>query len=167
MEKNPADVLTEIFSKYIGMHENGGSNRAPWLDAIQMKAGMKGQPWCAIILFYEIIPKAELVLGRQSVLQASAHVRTAAKLNKTWLKKDPEAGDVFFLGKKGASTGHMGYVKKVSLDGKWYETIEGNTSAADGSNRDGGEVAEHKRPRGDHQGFEELGFATPFPTYKI
>jgi hypothetical protein len=59
----------------------------------------------------------------------------------------------------------MGIVTGIGRDakGEYYLTIEGNTSASDGSNRDGGEVAAHKRYRGPHQGFEELGFANPFP----
>lgn len=164
-----ADLTTEIFSKYIGKHENGGTNRAPWLDVIQRKAGMIGQPWCALIIFWEILPKVELLLGRKSVLAPSAHVRTAARLNKGMLKKDPSAGDVGFLGKLGATTGHMVYVSGIGSDSKghFYMTIEGNTSALDGSNRDGGEVAVHKRYRGTHSGLEELGFANPFPEYKV
>jgi hypothetical protein len=167
--KLPHQVITEIFEKYIGMHENNGTNRAPWLDVIQAKAKMIGQPWCALIIFWEILPKAELLIGRPSVLSPAAHVRTAARLNKPWLHKDPKAGDIGFLGVQGSTSGHLVYVTGTGKDsgGEFYNTIEGNTSAVDGSNRDGGEVARHKRYRGTHGRLEELGFATPFPVVNL
>lgn len=163
--KSPAAVLIDIASKFIGMHEDKNSNRAEWLDIIQRRAGMIGEPWCAIIVFWEWIPQAEQVLKAKCQLIPCAHVRTGANLNRSKLHKNPKAGDIGYLGRVGSSSGHQIVVKEAGLrdaGGEYYTTVEGNTSASDGSNRDGGEVASHKRYRGTHGGLEEIGFATPF-----
>lgn len=157
------DILVSIATAFVGKHEVKGTNRADWLDIIQRRAKMVGQPWCAIIVFWEWIPTVEQITGIKSKLIPSAIVRRAAELNKKLLHKDPKVGDVGFLGTKGSWTGHMVIVTGVGEDagGKFYTTIEGNTSSSDNTNRNGGEVATHKRYR-HGKGFEEIGFATPF-----
>ena len=164
--KAPSEVMESIFRSFIGKHEDGNSNRAAWLDVIERKAGMIGQPWCAIIIFWEIIPSAEEILGRKSVLVPSAGVRKGASLNKKHLHKMPLAGDIGYLGTKNSWTGHQIYVVSVGKDSKgiFVDTIEGNTSSNDPKSRNGGEVASHRRYIEDkNSNFEVLGFATPFP----
>jgi hypothetical protein len=163
-EINPIEVLVGVARQFIGKHEDGSSNRADWLDVIQRKAGLVGQPWCAIIVFWEWIPQTEQIAGVKSKLIPSASVRRAAELNKKLLHKNPKRGDIGFLGTIGKWTGHMVLVVDTGRDdkGEYYITIEGNTRSNNPAERNGGEVAMHKRYRGNLNGFEELGFASPF-----
>jgi hypothetical protein len=111
-----------------------GSNRGSHVDRYlpdHFKADAKGPPWCCF--FYSWVAKEALggwPLGRREGGCASA--RALAGRMGLWIpkyqaaaKQHPLPGDAFVMD-KGRGHGHIGYVLRVSEDGKSINTLEGN-----------------------------------------
>ena len=126
------NVILETALKEHGNKEiPDGSNRGDGVD--KYIEGFGPAPWCC--LFYSWVLKqatGEYPLGRRH-----AHVltfwRAAKAVGKAFYKSKytPVPGDAFIMlykNKSGALTGsgHIGFVLRVSDDGKRFNTIEGN-----------------------------------------
>ena len=142
------DVINEAV-KHDGYTESG-NNRSifgKWY-------GMDGAAWCAMFVSY-CMNKAgagSLIKGAQTAkgaAQVSAFVRHAQK--HKWQKISPSkatVGDiVIFDFPGGYETDHVGFIRKPSSKGVIH-TIEGNTSAGDGSQSNGGGVFRRDRSFG-------------------
>ena|SRR6218665_1345137 len=106
--------------------------------------GFDGVAWCAIFVSW-CYDKAGTPLGNIGFAKGMAGCQTAvAHYTKTkQITKTPTAGDIVFFDWNGDGRyDHTGiFVRQI--DAKTFETIEGNTSAANQSN--GGEVQRRKR----------------------
>lgn len=139
------DVINEAV-KHDGYTESGNNKSifGKWY-------GMDGAAWCAMFVSY-CMNKAgagALIKGAQTAkgaAQVSAFVRHAQK--KKWQKISPSkatVGDiVIFDFPGGYETDHVGFIRKPSSKGVIH-TIEGNTSAGDGSQSNGGGVFRRDR----------------------
>jgi hypothetical protein len=110
-----------------------GSNRGPEVDKYLPSFWLKkkkGPSWCAFFAGWV----AKEALGDYlpgGRLGSCMALRDAAKKSGQWVAKTyggPVPGDAFVMdtdGDKG-SHGHIGYVLRVSVDGKQINTLEGN-----------------------------------------
>jgi hypothetical protein len=117
------------------VHEDPpGSNRGAHVDRYlpeHFRDDEKGPPWCCF--FYSWVAKEALggwPLGRREGGCASA--RALAGRMGLWIpkylaaeKQHPIPGDAFVMD-KGSGHGHIGYVLRVSEDGRSINTLEGN-----------------------------------------
>lgn len=108
--------------------------------------GLNGVSWCGIFVSW-CYAQADSSLGNIGYTKGYAGVSTAiVHFKKTGeITTKPQLGDVFFIGFKAPGIyEHTGIFVKDNLDGT-FESIEGNTSASDGSQSNGGQVARKVR----------------------
>lgn len=149
-----AEVLLDACRSTLGVHEDGGKNRGPHVDAWNTMVGAPlGSPWCASWVYAMHQAAAEaLEIGNPCPRTAGAlklwHVAHAGARREL-----PAPGDVFVLdtGDPGGY-GHVGIVESCSPGGDRITSIEGNTNAA--GSREGNAVARHEnwKPRSGKRG---------------
>ena len=108
-------------------------------------AGCNGQPWCAAFVSW--------CANQAGILGTLVPKFTSCSAGVSWFEshgmwKDPRyrpmKGDIIFYRGGDFGSGHVGIV--YASDDKYVYTIEGNTSAGNGSQNNGGCVAKKKRP---------------------
>lgn len=131
--------------KWLGVHESGGPNRGPEIEAFEKAIGFKpvGQAWCMVFVQFCIM-QVDTAGGTPSWLHRSQGVLDV------WNKSPMHAriqglsvqpGDImvwqhYDAEGKQTAMGHCGIVTKVTAPGK-FETIEANTSRSEKIDRDG------------------------------
>lgn len=163
--KPELDSIEEFLEAMVGVHEEGGPNKGPLVEAIQSTVGnAEGEPWCCGLI-QSAIAYAEHTTGKKCALLATEscmQLFNDAKA-KGYVNPFPERGSLvvwqdyveaeyeFIGGEKvvrrpGGATGrgHIGYVLEVR--GEKLLTIEGNTSPSSEVVREGDGV--YKKMRG-------------------
>lgn len=140
----PADKIIRTARKYLGVHEDPpGSNKGPlvtkWLAACGFPGG--GEPWCAAFACAVLREAGHGLPFEDSA--SCATLRQHAHTHGLWTSK-PEPGYIGIIGNDEHAV--------LVIDGNVHD-ISGNTSEADGSNYNGGNVAEHDHPLGSFAGF--------------
>lgn len=120
-----------------------GSNRTKFGAAF----GLNGVPWCAEAVWV-------WTGGALPVKTAGVYALRGAFLVRGQLLSSPQVGALVFYG---YGDGHVALVE--SFTATTVTDISGNTSASDGSNSNGGEVARHTR---NLRTTPVLGFAMPY-----
>lgn len=132
MKKLVAEAL-RIAETQIGVREVGGANRGPQVEAYLKSIGLGGgNAWCAAFVYW-CIHQAAGKLGRDNPYVKTGWCPTIAQWGRDGdcLEETPAAGDIFLrYGKSGGMfrACHTGFVSRV--DGRIFETIEGNTNLA-------------------------------------
>lgn len=147
------DALLTAARSTLGVHEEGGKNRGPRIDAWNKAIPVApGSAWCAswVYAMHEIAAKA---CGVPNACPRTAGALKMWHLSPTWARHPlPAPGDVFVLdtGDPGGF-GHVGIVELVTPDGNTIVSIEGNTNMA--GSREGDRVAKHTwKPRSGVRG---------------
>ena len=140
------DKIVERASRFIGVHEEPpGSNSGPLITKWLKRVGYPyAGPWCAAFASCMAEDAGYPLKGGGSASVAVLEAR--AKNHRKWTHT-PRRGYLGVL-PHGA---HIVVVARVTSKG--IHTIEGNTSASNGTNYNGGEVARHIRPASDFVGF--------------
>lgn len=136
-----------MFLSQVGVMEYpANSNRVKYNDWYYgAPVSGKDYPWCVTFVEYVLNELCGFNMYRTASCRALLD-RYLAKAPQQVVYSDFKPGDIVifdFSGKK-TTTQHMGWVLSVSDDGKYINTIEGNTSST-GSQDNGGAVLQQKR----------------------
>jgi uncharacterized protein (TIGR02594 family) len=161
--RNPNLDCVKEATKWIGVHEQGGNNNGPevakFQKAVDGKAG--SEAWCMAFVQF-CIKEVEESLGIKSLIKRSEHCLTTYNESPDSIKvKVPEAGCIVIWQHGTTSNGHTGFVTGINPEGKLL-TIEGNTDAQDGMNRDGNGVFARVRNNGPEGDMKIKGFIKVF-----
>jgi hypothetical protein len=131
----------------IGVHEKpGGSNWGhPVQDWITFTGYDEPVLWCGCFVAFAVVEKGGAQVPQRIRLGFDLHINDDAEAGKNGFARavpasEARRGDIATF-----SFRHIALVAGPTKDGMIH-TIDGNSSAADGSNNNGGEVAEHRRP---------------------
>lgn len=104
-----------------------------WRD---VKPEWNGQAWCACFVTW-VLQKAFGRVNAEKLLKHYPYVYVPAMMGKFTKYSNPEKGDIVCFYRNGQFA-HTGIV--ISVNGDYFETIEGNTSGASGIIANGGGV---------------------------
>ena len=131
----------------IGVHEQPtGSN---WGHPVQDWITFTGYGgpvfWCGCFVAYAVVEKGGAKVPQRIHLGLDTAINADARAGTNGFERDvppsqARPGDIATFNFR-----HIGLVAGPTTDGMIH-TIDGNTSASNGSNNNGGEVAEHRRP---------------------
>lgn len=131
-----AAAAVQIALTHVGIHESTGNNDGTFVDALERKFGLKGEPWCAMYAT-DCIEQAAAKLGLKTLLHkspSSTEIFAQAK-HLGLLLKAPEAYCIGLLRGSGGTAGkdhhHTFLVVTVdakagivhSVDGNWGNAI--------------------------------------------
>lgn len=126
-----AAATVQIALSHVGMREATGHNDGTFVDTLEKKFGMKGEPWCAMYAT-ECMLEAAGKLGIKTVLHkspSSTEIFSQAK-QKGLLLKSPIAYCIGLLRGSGGSAGkdHHHTFLVVSVDAKAgvVHSVDGN-----------------------------------------
>jgi len=115
-----------------GVHESpSGANSGDGVD--QFVRGYNKPPWCALFVSHvDLEANGSYAIGKREA--GTANMLRKAREQGIFLPKgeyDPIPGDWFIMQNKRKDgtykgTGHVGFVLRVSADGRVYQTVEGN-----------------------------------------
>lgn len=147
-------LLLDAARATLGVHEDGGKNRGPHVDAWNTMAGAPlGSAWCASWVYAMHQAAADALHGVPNPCPRTAGALKLWQLAPVEARRQlPAPGDVFVLdtGDPGGF-GHVGIVESCSPAGDTVTTIEGNTN--DAGSREGNAVARHTwKPKDGHRG---------------
>lgn len=112
-------------------------NSSPWIDRFLAAVGLNpGYAWCASFVYWSLRASgwdASLLPQRRKAAAVVNWRRWAAENDLITLK--PRRGDLMLWVNLDNVTGHIGFITKV--DGREFETIEGNTNDAGSREGDG------------------------------
>ena len=102
-------------------------------------------PWCGCFVAVAVVEKGGAKIPHRIRLGFDQYIDDDARAGENGFDRvvsasDAKPGDIATF-----NFGHIGLVVGPTRNGMIH-TIDGNTSAKDGSNNNGGEVAEHRRP---------------------
>lgn len=137
---SPGDQIVHTARGHLGQHEIGGSNRGPQVNAwLERSHCEPGQPWCMAFASCMVadagypLPFGETAGCGTAIEQAREH--------GIWVPNDghtiPRRGWIAIV----APAEHAMIVEEATRQAE--DDIAGNTSESDGTNYDGGYVAEH------------------------
>lgn len=131
----------------IGVHENPRMSNwgHPIQDWILFTGYDEPVPWCGCFVAFAIVKKGGVQIPSRIRLGLDTNINEDARAGANGFAREVSArharpGDIATFNFR-----HIGLVVGTTKNGMIH-TIDGNTSAADGSNNNGGEVAEHRRP---------------------
>jgi len=131
----------------IGVHEKpAGSNWGhPVQDWIKFTGYENPVFWCGCFVAHAVVQKGGAKVPERIRLGYDLYINDDARHGKNGFERavsanDARPGDIATF-----SFRHIGLVAGPTRNGMIH-TIDGNTSASDGTNNNGGEVAEHRRP---------------------
>lgn len=142
---NPERRIIDVASMFIGVREEGGSNRgdvpdfANWLTIRDMRdypIGGRGAMWCAT--FVNLVGR--LAVGVLWPIPCQPEFSDVDKIvdwgksNQVFNIGDPTRGDLFVI-RKGTGHSHIGFV--IQYGSVEIPTIEGNTNDDGSANGDG------------------------------
>lgn len=155
-----AAALVYEARKWIGVREEGGDNRGPQVEAFQRAVDGKasGEPWC--MAFVQFCLKQ---VGLDRFVYPSEHCLTVWwKSEKAQRINKPELGCLVFWQHAGQeAAGHVGIVAEVFSDGR-FMSIEGNTGAGPGVEREGDGVYLRERSPSGTSVMHVVGFLRPW-----
>lgn len=111
--------------KYLGVHEDNGTNRSPSVDQLEKGFGMVGQPWCGIyvgtVLKHAGVQNVDSRVASVAEIETMARNHDGAFAGGFHSAKHARAGDALIT-KQGQ---HVALVEKVDRDGTIH-VIGGN-----------------------------------------
>jgi hypothetical protein len=131
----------------IGVHEqpplsNWGHPVQDWITF----TGYSGPTlWCGCFVAFAVVEKGGAEVQQRIRLGFDQYINEDARACRNGFERAVPAGDARPGDIATFNFRHIGLVVGPTRNGMIH-TIDGNTSAADGTNNDGGEVAEHQRP---------------------
>lgn len=143
----------------LGVHEQGGNNRGPQIDAWESRFGLVGLPWCAMwawCMFDDAAKKCGLVNPMPKTASTQRVWAMSDPICRLEPGSPPTPGAVFVL-RHTASSGHVGICQSVDADGV-PTCISGNTFADARGGREGNCVARHTGDPVAVHGGELLGW---------
>lgn len=145
--RNGARAAVRWARSKIGVHENPpGSNWGLPVQTWIQFTGYDGPVfWCGCFVAYAVVHNGGANVPERIRLGFHEYINEDARAGRNGFLRavsvqDARPGDIATFSFK-----HIGLVVGPTKDGMIH-TIDGNTSATDGSNNNGGEVAEHRRP---------------------
>lgn len=160
------NTVAWLARKFIGAIEtrpNGGPMVEMFQRAVDGTAS--GEPWCVGFVWFCVQAVDDLAVLLNGGAQNSRLHRTEWTIDL--FEKSPHQYDdpaigrvVVWQNEVNENRGHCGIV--VDFVGDSIVTIEANTSAASGDQRDGDGVWLKKRPGGKIPGFKRLGYLGPW-----
>lgn len=159
----PHEFLVQFALGYVGVTELTGHNDGPEVEMFQRAVDMvaAGEPWCMCFAQF-CIQQTEQQYGFVAPIMRSEHCLTVWQQSQPLVVFPPYPGCLALWIHPGTTKGHVGIVTGVDLASQTFSTVEGNTSAGPGLDRDGGGVYEKIRSLGGEPGFMLLGFLDPF-----
>jgi CHAP domain len=173
---NLSDVINNLVvheaRRWVGVTERGGNNVGQIVEIFQKAVDGQAvkEPWCMAFVQSCIInalrqfeiahPQVKGIMA--NALFASEHCVTV--FNKTDVRCrsiKPTVGSIVIWKNKNNSNGHTGIVAEVKPDGSFI-TIEGNTDADTGLNREGNGVFQKLRSNRGYGDMQLLGFIEPW-----
>ena len=100
--------------------------------------------WCGCFVAFAVVKKGGARVPQKIRLGYDQYINDDVRAGKNGFEREVSVNDAR-PGDIATFPGHIGLVVGPTRNGMIH-TIEGNTSASDGSNHNGGEVAEHKHP---------------------
>lgn len=146
--KWPTALLVRAAIACIGIREEGGNNKGPFVKLIQSTIGAaENEPWC-MSLVQTLVAYAELKTGIKSPLYPSESCAEVFEYHpKNLIRMVPAMGLIAVWGKYGLLNkykgGHTGIVRTDSEDPRYFKAVEGNTDPGDHTGpveREGGGV---------------------------
>ena len=150
-------LLIHEAKRWVGVTEIGGNNRGQLIEMFQRAVGgvANGQPWCMDFVQYCIAVVDDIFAvgfgaeSARSALFRSEHCLTVWNHSQELRLDKPKPGSLCIWQRhkdgKPTAQGHVGVVVGVNSDGTLL-TVEGNTSAEDGVQREGDGVwLKHRR----------------------
>lgn len=146
-QRDGAKAAVKWARSKIGVHENPAKSNwgLPVQDWI-LFTGYDGPVlWCGCFVAFAVIEKGGADVPERIRLGFDLHINDDAQEGKNGFERavpvsEAHRGDIATF-----SFRHIALVAGPTKNGMIH-TIDGNTSASDGSNNNGGEVAEHRRP---------------------
>lgn len=121
--------VIEIARRELGQTESpSGSNNTPYGAAY----GLQGQPWCVIFLWWLFREAGESAafFGRAKTASCGKLLRWYREQGQTVPVEQVQPGDIVILNFHGTQdTEHCGLVTEVLGNGRYIQTIEGNTTS--------------------------------------
>lgn len=158
-------ALIEIAQKFVGVHEVG-NNDGPQIEIFQrIISKPMHQPWCVDFVQY-CLRQVDQRFSTKNVLfptESSQILWDKSPANARILVPEPGCIIVWqhYNGNTPMFSGHVGIVKEV--DSSWLLTIEGNTSAGPGIQREGdGVYLKRRRIRVNDGPMRTLGYLLPW-----
>jgi hypothetical protein len=120
---------------YVGTRERTGRNDGDAERFMPSWARGKGLPWCAFFVghvWHEVFgehPYGKHIGGVYDLWRAAVEADEAVAIGSRWPALELQPGDAFVMlaaGGRKRSTGHTGFVLRVSEDGERINTVEGN-----------------------------------------
>lgn len=160
------NTLAWLAQKFVGAIETR-ANGGPMVEMFQKAVDgiSNGEPWCVSFAWFCIQTIDDLAVLLNGGAANSVIYRTEWTIdlyNKSPYKYDNAVPGriVVWQNDINKNRGHCGIV--VDVAGEDIMTVEGNTSAASGDQRDGDGVWKKKRPGGNIPGFTRLGYLGPW-----
>lgn len=146
-----SQVALEIAVSKLGVHEQGGANRGPEVEAYLAMARLPpGQPWCAAFALwcYEMASRR---LGVPNPFpRTGSCLRLWELADHHFRDSNPAVGSVYVL-KHSATTGHVGIVESLDQLGNVASEVSANTNR-DGSREGNCVWMHHGQPEVTHHG---------------
>lgn len=160
------NTLAWIARKFVGAIETR-QNGGPIVEMFQKAVDgiSSGEPWCVGFAWFcvQAIDDLSVLLNGGSANSKLFKTEWTVSLwdDSPYKYNEPQIGRiVVWRHDINPNRGHCGIVVGVHDDG--ITTVEGNTSATSGDQRDGDGVWEKKRPGGNIPGFTRLGYLGPW-----
>lgn len=141
-------ALTDLAMSQVGVHETG-DNSGPVVEMYQAVLGKPHkEPWCVAFVQW-CVAEIDKRFGAHTLLYATESSQELWQLTpKVAQVLRPEAGCIAvwtkYAGEQPTQYGHCGIVREV-LDHDWFLSVEGNTSAGPGIQREGDGVYAKRR----------------------
>ena len=144
------ELLTKVFTSYIGVLEIGGNNRGPEVETFLASVGLgPSYPWCAAFVAYcfnmSNIPHTMNAFSPTCCPKDKTYYTKQGRRISLPSQAEVKPGDVFGLYYDNLGRiGHTGFVLEWKDGNDYCVTVEGNTRSSDGS-RDGDGVVKMRR----------------------
>ena len=163
--KDPAALLTFAAMTCVGIAESGGDNKGHFVEYFQKTYGdAHGESWCMGFV--------ESVVGFGGAGHGPSPLFASESCLEVWARsphdmRTPEAvpGSIIIWQYNKTWQGHTGVV--LSAMGEIIKTVEGNTSAGPGINRNGDGVYSRGRSKTPVGSLQIVGFLNPFPQIQL
>jgi cell wall-associated NlpC family hydrolase len=151
-QRDPGERALAAAGQWLGRHETGGNNRAPWLDAWARQyigGWMVGQSWCGLLCVVAWA-QAGVALPKDTVSTVAIYNRAhAGNGYRLIAPENARPGDLVVMDfdkSRGPVAMHVG-LARGPMRGGMIPTREGNTSpTAGGSQNNGDGIYDKSRP---------------------
>ncbi|MCK7507729.1 MAG: CHAP domain-containing protein [Desulfobacterales bacterium] len=159
---DPYSTLINTAAGFVGVTEEGGDNRGPWVEEFQKAVDgvANHESWCCCFASY-CLKQTAYLLDRVLDLNLSEHCLTFWNHNIHAQRDFVEPGFLVVWKHGNGPNGHIGIVESVNGDGT-ITTIEGNTSDSSSVERNGDGVYRKVRSLTPKGSMKIVGFIDPW-----